>query len=132
MTIKSKDEVRILIIDDEPASGAVLSASLADEGYKVFVATDGVSGLAALNEFRPAIVLLDIWMPGELEGLEAVRRAKTYVPAVQVIMISGHGQIEAVVKTTKLGAWDFVEKPLSIDKISILISNILSFQTERD
>jgi len=132
MTMKSKDEVRLLIIDDEPAIGAVLSASLTDEGYKVFVATDGVSGLAALNEFRPAIVLLDIWMPGELDGLEVLRRAKPNFPATQFIMMSGHGTIETAVKATKLGAWDFVEKPLSIDKISILLSNILSFQAERD
>jgi two-component system, NtrC family, nitrogen regulation response regulator NtrX len=132
MTLKNKDEVRILIVDDEPAIGAVLSASLADEGYKVFVATDGVSGLTALNEFRPAIVLLDIWMPGELDGLEVLRRAKPNFPTTQFIMMSGHGTIETAVKATKLGAWDFVEKPLSIDKISILLSNILSFQSERE
>src|SRR5580704_5500797 len=127
----SKSEIRILIIDDEPAIGAVLSASLADEGYKTHVATDGVTGLAAMNEYRPAIVLLDIWMPGEIDGLEVLRRAKPNFPTVQFIIMSGHGTIETAVKAVKTGAWDFVEKPLSMDKISILIQNILSFRREQ-
>ncbi len=126
------EEIKILVIDDEPAIGAVLSDSLKDEGYKVFVAADGVAGLAAIGEFRPHIVLLDIWMPGEIDGVEVLRRAKPNYPATQFIMMSGHGTIETAVKATKLGAWDFVEKPLSIDKISILISNIISFQGERE
>ena len=126
------DEIKILVIDDEPAIGTVLSDSLKDEGYRVQVASDGTSGLAALAEFRPQIVLLDIWMPGEIDGIEVLRRAKPNFPSTQFIMMSGHGTIETAVKATKLGAWDFVEKPLSIDKISILISNILSFQSERD
>lgn len=126
------NDTKILIIDDESAIGSILSDSLNDEGYKVQVAADGASGLSALNEFRPNIVLLDIWMPGEIDGLEVLRRAKPNFPSTQFIMMSGHGTIETAVKATKLGAWDFVEKPLSIDKISILISNIISFQSERD
>jgi len=127
-----KSNVKILVVDDETPIRDVLSASLRDEGYQVTVAADGAAGIAAINETRPNIVLLDIWMPGELDGLEVLRRAKQNNPGVQFIMMSGHGTIETAVKATKLGAWDFVEKPLSIDKISILISNILSFQTERD
>lgn len=126
-----KSEVKILVIDDESAICGVLSASLKDEGYVVDVAADGQQGLEKLNQFRPDIVLLDIWMPGDLDGLEVLRRAKPNFPATQFIMMSGHGTIETAVKAVKLGAWDFVEKPLSIDKISILISNILSFQNER-
>jgi two-component system nitrogen regulation response regulator NtrX len=121
-----KSEVKILVIDDESAICGVLSASLKDEGYVVDVAADGQQGLEKLNQFRPDIVLLDIWMPGDMDGLEVLRRAKPNFPSTQFIMMSGHGTIETAVKAVKLGAWDFVEKPLSIDKISILISNILS------
>ncbi|OFZ12497.1 MAG: Fis family transcriptional regulator [Bdellovibrionales bacterium RBG_16_40_8] len=126
-----KNDVKILVIDDEPAIRSVLTASLIDEGYNVTWAADGAKGLEAINKERPNIVLLDIWMPGEIDGLEVLRRARPNFPAVQFIMMSGHGTIETAVKATKLGAWDFVEKPLSIDKISILITNILSFQNER-
>jgi two-component system, NtrC family, nitrogen regulation response regulator NtrX len=126
-----KNEAKILVIDDESAICGVLSASLRDEGYKVEVAADGPSGLAAINQFRPDVVLLDIWMPGEIDGLDVLRQAKPNFPAIQFIMMSGHGTIETAVKATKLGAWDFIEKPLSIDKISILLTNILSFQNER-
>lgn len=126
-----KSDVRILVIDDESAIGGVLSASLRDEGYLVEVAEDGARGLTAISTFRPDIVLLDIWMPGDIDGLEVLRRARPNYPNVQFIMMSGHGTIETAVKATKLGAWDFIEKPLSIDKISILISNILTYQNER-
>ena len=127
----SKNDTGILIIDDETAICGILSESLKDEGYQVEVAHDGISGLAAINTFRPDIVLLDIWMPGEIDGLEVLRRARPNFPSVQFIMMSGHGTIETAVKATKLGAWDFVEKPLHIDKISILIANILNYQNER-
>jgi two-component system nitrogen regulation response regulator NtrX len=124
-------EVKILIIDDEDAIGNILSASLKDLGYQVQVASDGPRGLKAINDYRPHIVLLDIWMPGEMDGIEVLSQAKATYTNTQFIMMSGHGTIETAVRATKLGAWDFVEKPLSIDKISILISNILSFQSER-
>lgn len=122
---------KILVIDDEAAICEVLSASLRDDGYEVATAQDGARGLAAIAEFRPDIVLLDIWMPGEMDGLEVLHRAKGRFPDVQIIMMSGHGTIETAVKATKLGAWDFVEKPLSMDKIAILIKNILSFKSEQ-
>jgi two-component system nitrogen regulation response regulator NtrX len=127
----NKNEIKILIVDDEEPICGMLSASLSDEGYKTSTAFDGASALAALSEFRPHIVLLDIWMPGEIDGIEVLRRAKQLYPNVQFLMMSGHGTIETAVKATKLGAWDFIEKPLLLDKISILISNIISFQNER-
>ena len=113
------EPIRILVIDDEEAIRGVLSASLKDEGYEVMTAHDGESGLKAIDQFRPSVVLLDIWMPGDLDGIEVLRRAKGNYPGVQFLMMSGHGTIETAVKATKLGAWDFVEKPLSMDKISI-------------
>lgn len=123
--------IRILIVDDEKPIGAMLSAALIDEGHAVHVVQNGLDGLEALNEFKPDIVFLDIWMPGDLDGLAVLERAKKQYPSIQFVMMSGHGTIETAVKSTKLGAWDFVEKPLSIDKIIIMIANILSFQNER-
>lgn len=125
-------QTRILVVDDEEAICGVLSATLKDEGYTLEVAHDGQSALASISRFRPNIVLLDIWMPGDIDGIEVLRQAKVNSPTCHFIMMSGHGTIETAVKSTKLGAYDFVEKPLSMDKISILIQNILSFQTERN
>jgi len=125
-------QIRILVVDDEEAICGVLSASLKDEGYTVETAHDGNSAIQTISSFRPNIVLLDIWMPGDIDGIEVLRRAKVNSPSCHFIMMSGHGTIETAVKSTKLGAWDFVEKPLSIDKISIIIQNILNFQSERN
>lgn len=123
---------KILVIDDEAPIREVLSASLQDEGYTVSTAHDGKSGLQAIHQFHPDIVFLDIWMPGELDGLQVLTQARKEFPTVDFVMISGHGTIETAVKATKLGAWDFIEKPLSMDKISIIISNILSYQQEKE
>jgi two-component system nitrogen regulation response regulator NtrX len=121
----------ILVIDDEKPICDVLMASLADDGYAVACASDGLSGLAAVEKLSPAVVLLDIWMPGEMDGLEVLKKAKERQIETQFIIMSGHGTIETAVKAVKLGAWDFIEKPLSMDKISILIKNILNFQNEQ-
>ncbi len=126
-----KDLARILIVDDESAIREVLSASLKDDGYEVATAGDGASGLQTILEFQPDVVLLDIWMPGEMDGLEVLNVAKSRHPEVQFIIMSGHGTIETAVKAVKSGAWDFVEKPLSMDKIAITLKNILSFQSEQ-
>lgn len=123
---------KILIIDDEAPIREVLSATLTDEGYTVSNAQDGVSGLQALRQFSPDIVFLDIWMPGELDGIQVLNQARKEFPHVDFVMISGHGTIETAVKATKLGAYDFIEKPLSMDKITIIIQNILNYQAERE
>jgi two-component system nitrogen regulation response regulator NtrX len=123
---------KILIIDDEAPIRDVLSASLKDEGYQVFLAHDGESGLQAIKDVQPDIVFQDIWMPGKFDGMEVLNRARKEHPNVEFIMISGHGTIETAVKATKLGAWDFIEKPLSMDKILIVISNILSYQQAKE
>lgn len=123
---------KILIIDDEAPIREVLSATLTDEGYTVSSAQDGVSGLQAIRQFSPDIVFLDIWMPGELDGIQVLNQARHEFPQVDFVMISGHGTIETAVKATKLGAYDFIEKPLSMDKITIIISNILNYQAERE
>lgn len=124
--------MKILIIDDEAPIRDVLSASLMDEGYTVRAAEDGERGLIALRDFQPDIVFLDIWMPGAYDGLEVLKKAREVFPSTEFIMISGHGTIETAVKATKLGAWDFVEKPLSMDKISIIIQNVRQYRQERE
>jgi two-component system nitrogen regulation response regulator NtrX len=122
---------KILIIDDEKPICDILSASLKDDHHRVETAGDGEAGLAAIRDFLPDIVLLDIWMPGKYDGLQVLEEAKVLYPDTQFIIMSGHGTIETAVKAVKNGAWDFVEKPLSMDKISILIQNILSFRAEQ-
>ncbi len=122
---------KILIVDDESPIREVLSASLKDEGHQVFTASDGEGGIKAIRDHQPEIVFLDIWMPGSLDGIEVLTTARRQFPEVEFVMISGHGTIETAVKATKLGAWDFIEKPLSMDKISIVISNIMNYQSEK-
>jgi two-component system nitrogen regulation response regulator NtrX len=123
---------KILIIDDEAPIREVLSASLRDEGYQVSAAHDGESGLQAIRDSQPDIVFLDIWMPGKYDGIEVLNLASKEFPNVAFVMISGHGTIETAVRATKLGAWDFIEKPLSMDKILIVIANVLSFQQQKE
>lgn len=125
------EKSKILIIDDEAPIRDVLSAALNDEGYQVEVAADGEAGLAAIRNYNPEIVFLDIWMPGKYDGIEVLTLARKEFPLVDFVMISGHGTIETAVKATKLGAWDFIEKPLSMDKILIVISNIISYQQQK-
>lgn len=123
---------KILIVDDESPIREVLSASLKDEGHTVVTAADGESGIKAMRDHQPEIVFLDIWMPGSLDGIEVLTAARKQFPQIEFVMISGHGTIETAVKATKLGAWDFIEKPLSMDKISIVISNVIQYQQERE
>jgi two-component system nitrogen regulation response regulator NtrX len=123
--------IKILVIDDEFPIREVLSASLRDEGHTVLTAPEAESGLRLIKEFQPDLVFLDIWMPGSLDGIQVLTMAKKQHPNVEFIMISGHGNIETAVKATKLGAWDFIEKPLSMDKILIGIGHVVEFQAQR-
>ena len=114
----------ILIIDDEASIRESLSGILADEGFRSLSAEDGQQGLSLLEEEQVDLVLLDIWMPG-LDGLEVLKRIKESQADLPVIMISGHGTIETAVQATKMGAYDFIEKPPSYDKIILSINNAL-------
>jgi two-component system nitrogen regulation response regulator NtrX len=125
------ERTRVLIIDDEASIREVLGASLGDEGFEVRAARTGAEGLEMLREYEPGIVLLDIWMPGSMDGLEVLSRARSEGVQAEFVMMSGHGTIETAVKATKLGAWDFLEKPLSIDKVLIVLKNIIQVQVER-
>lgn len=114
----------ILIVDDESKIRTSLQGILEDESYLVMQAVDGHDALATLQRELPDIVLLDIWMPG-IDGLETLARIKDLYPELVVVMISGHGTIETAVKATKLGAYDFIEKPLSLDKVLLTVHNAI-------
>lgn len=117
----------ILIVDDEPSILQSLSGLLSDEGFEVFTASNGYEALKLIDVESPDLVLLDIWMPG-IDGIETLKAIKKNNPSIQVILITGHGTIETAVKATKLGAYDFIEKPLSIDRVIVAINNALNFR----
>lgn len=117
----------ILIIDDEKDIRTALTGILEDEGYQVLSAESGSEGIESARQELPDLILLDIWMPG-MDGLEALEKLKREFPQVIVIMISGHGTIETAVRATKLGAFDFIEKPLSLEKVLISVANALQLQ----
>ena len=116
---------KILIVDDEQSICQSLRGILSDEGYHVLVAGSGEEAVKIVEEETPQLVLLDVWLPG-MDGLETLKAIKKIEPETLVIIMSGHGTIETAVKATKLGAFDFIEKPLSLDKIIILVNNALS------
>jgi two-component system nitrogen regulation response regulator NtrX len=114
----------ILIVDDEPGIRQSLKGVLEDEGYKTMAVENGEACLEALEKHDFEVVLLDIWLPG-MDGLEALEKIKQAEDGPEVIIISGHGTIETAVRATKLGAFDFLEKPLSLDKTLILLKNAI-------
>ena len=114
----------ILIVDDERAIQATLRGVLEDEGYRVTTVGSAQEALSRLSDEAPDLVFLDIWMPG-MDGLEALAEIKQRRPETAVVMISGHATIETAVKATKLGAYDFVEKPLSLEKMLLVVTRTL-------
>jgi two-component system nitrogen regulation response regulator NtrX len=114
----------ILIVDDESGIRESLSSILADEGYQVSAVSSGEECLAAVEEKPVDLVLLDVWLPG-MDGMEALKRLQDISNPPMVVMISGHASIETAVRSTKLGAFDFIEKPLSLEKIIVVIKNAL-------
>lgn len=121
----------ILIIDDEPDICRSMSDIFKDEGYNVITAEDGNEALSHLEKVTPDLIFLDIWLP-DSDGLKLLPGIKKEHPQVPVIMISGHGTIETAVQATKLGAFDFIEKPLSLDKLVITASNALTISRLRE
>jgi two-component system nitrogen regulation response regulator NtrX len=114
----------ILIVDDEPAIQSALRGVLEDEGYRVTAVGSGADALTQLTEEVPDLAFLDIWMPGK-DGLDTLAEMKRLRPEVTVVIISGHGTIETAVKATRLGAYDFIEKPLSLEKTLLTVSRAL-------
>jgi two-component system nitrogen regulation response regulator NtrX len=117
----------ILIVDDERSILQSLEGLLSDEGFEVMTASNGYEALKIIDAEPPDLVLLDIWMPG-IDGIETLKEIKKDNPYINVIIITGHGTIETAVKATKLGAFDLIEKPLSIDKVIVTINNALNFR----
>jgi two-component system, NtrC family, nitrogen regulation response regulator NtrX len=127
MTIHPK----VLIVDDEEGIRESLASILRDERYAVDAVASGEDALSlvAKNEFQ--VVLLDIWLPG-IDGMETLTRIQDFPHPPAVIMISGHGSIETAVRATKLGAFDFIEKPLSLEKITVLVRNAVQQRRLQD
>ncbi len=117
----------ILIVDDETSILKTLSGILSDEGFETITATNGYEALKILDTESPDLVLLDIWMPG-MDGIDTLKEIRKNHPTLQVIMITGHGTVETAVTATKIGAFDFIEKPISIDKVIVGINNALNFR----
>jgi len=114
----------ILVVDDEAGVRSSLLAILADEGYEVEGVGSGEAALAALEARRYDLVLLDVWLPGA-DGLEVLSRIRQTDTELPVVVISGHGTIETAIKAVRLGAQDFVEKPLSLEKTLLTVRNAL-------
>src|SRR5215467_10028624 len=114
----------ILIIDDEAGVRASLGGVLRDEGYRVDAVESGEIGLDQVTRQPYDVILLDIWLPG-IDGIATLERLRERRVDAQVIMISGHASVEAAVKATKLGAFDFIEKPLSLEKTVLAVRNAL-------
>ncbi|MCP4020924.1 MAG: sigma-54-dependent Fis family transcriptional regulator [Desulfobacteraceae bacterium] len=117
----------VLIVDDETKIIESLEGILSDDGFEVIHAFNGYEALKKIETESPDIVLLDIWMPG-IDGIETLKEIKKMSPNLPVVMITGHGSIESAVDATKSGAYDFLEKPLSIDKVMVTINNALNFR----
>jgi two-component system, NtrC family, nitrogen regulation response regulator NtrX len=117
---------RILIVDDESGIRESLGAALRDEGYHVDTVGSGEECLARLDSAEFDLILLDVWLTG-MDGLDTLERLQSRDTAPMVVMISGHGNIETAVRATKLGAFDFLEKPLSIEKVALAVRNALEY-----
>lgn len=114
----------ILIVDDEPGVRSALSGVLRDEGYTVEAVSSGEACLERLTRGPVDLVVLDVWLPG-MDGLATLARLRERQVDAQIVLISGHGNIESAVRAIKMGAFDFVEKPLSLEKTVLVIRNAL-------
>ena len=116
----------ILLVDDEVSILQSLSGILEDEGYEVLTAQSGEEALRVLEETEIDLFILDIWLP-KMDGIELLERIRTKNALIPVVMISGHGSIETAVKATRLGAFDYLEKPLSLEKVLVTVNNALRY-----
>jgi len=121
----------ILIIDDEPGIRHTLASILEDEKYKVFSSEDALAGIETLKHEIVDMIFLDVLLP-KLGGIEALEKIRKEWPAVEIVMISGHANIDMAVRAVKLGAFDFLEKPLSLDKVLTVCRNALALRKLRE
>jgi len=122
---------KILVVDDEAGIRESLASILRDEEYEVAAVGSAEEALGQIMGGDFEVVLLDVWLPG-IDGMEALGRIQGAPRAPAVIMISGHGNIETAVRATKLGAFDFIEKPLSLEKIIVLVRNAVEQRRLQD
>ena len=114
----------ILIVDDEPGVRSALSGVLRDEEYTVEAVSSGEECLERVTRGPVDLIVLDVWLPG-MDGLATLARLRERQVDSQVVLISGHGNIESAVRAIKMGAFDFVEKPLSLEKTVLVVRNAL-------
>ena len=114
----------IMIVDDEDKVRESVREVLADEGYRIVDTADGNRVLELIDQEKPGLVLLDIWMP-QIDGIDLLKQIKSREPGINVVMISGHGNIHTAVTATKFGAFDFIEKPLSLDALLLTVQRAL-------
>ncbi len=120
---------KVLIVDDEERIVQSMAGVLEDEGFRVTTARSGEEAIRVFQQEEPDVTLLDIWMPG-MDGIEVLKRLKGIAPECQVIMISGHATISTAMTSVKLGAFDFIEKPLSLDVLLLTIRRALDRQKD--
>ena len=121
-------DTSVLIVDDEEGIRETLSGIFQDEGYNVMTAGSGEEALKVLKEQSPDLVLLDVWLSG-IDGIETLQEIKKTNPELPVVIISGHGNIELAVKATHVGAYDFLEKPLSLERVLLVARRALEKRT---
>ena len=128
--MSNTDKSTILVVDDEPDIRDLIKDILDDEGYQVSTAENGEAARLALSQYRPDLILLDIWMP-DIDGITLLKEFKQHDPKLTIVMMSGHGTIETAVEATRLGACDFIEKPLSMSKLLRGVEVALENQTKQ-
>lgn len=121
-------ESLVLIVDDEEGIRESLSGIFKDDGYAVLTSSTGEDALKSLKEENPDLILLDVWLPG-IDGIQTLKEIKDINPNLPVIMISGHANIDFAVKATKMGAYDFLEKPLSLERVLLASKRALERRT---
>ena len=120
----------ILIVDDEEGIRTALSGIFEDEGYEVATAESGEEALRVAKDTNPDIVILDVWLSG-MDGIQTMEELRGWSRDLPVIIISGHANIELAVKATKIGAYDILEKPLSMEKVLLTVHRALEKGTSR-
>src|SRR3954465_1017783 len=121
---------KILIIDDEPGIGSTLAGILADEGHRAVTCESGEEAIAQFAREEFDLIILDLWLPG-MDGMQVLQRFRN-AGGPPVIVISGHGNIDTAVRATRLGAYDFLEKPLSLERVLLTVNHALADRKLRD
>jgi two-component system nitrogen regulation response regulator NtrX len=128
---KNGESCLALIVDDEESIRKTLADVFEDEGWQSVTAENGKVGLQLFTKRQPDLVLLDVWMPG-MDGIETLQKMRQLNPKAPIVIMSGHGTIETAVRATKLGAFDYLEKPLSLDKLIPLLDHARQIRAQQD